>query len=168
MAFPYQPGMSLTITSVDGSGNITGDDWGWSDALFLVNLAAAIAANLPTRSFSYITTPLNSATQISTTRDAFVAYSVEVGCSLSLSGGTTGTTILEIADDSAFTTNVKELCRSANGNTGSLTIGLNITQTFTARLNGMVPANKYRRVRTVNTTGTPTFTAQAGQEVLLY
>lgn len=127
-------------------------------------------ATFPTstsRSFSAVAVTLNSATQISTTRDSLVSYSVDISCTLSLTGGQTGTVFLEYADDSAFTTNVVEAARTANGNSGTLTIGLNITQLSTASVSGAVPAGKYRRLRTANTLGTPVFTYRSGQEVLL-
>lgn len=116
---------------------------------------------------SAATRALNTAFQISTTRDSNVYYSIDVTCTLSLSGGQTGTLILEIATNSAFTTGVQELGRFVNGNTGTLTVGLNITQDVTGQINGYVPANYWTRLRTVNTSGTPTFTYKSGQEVLM-
>ena len=124
-------------------------------------------AAAPARSASSVTLTLNSGSQISTTRDAVVSYSVDIACTLSLSGGQTGTLFLEYADDSGFTTNVVEVGRSVNGNTGTLTIGLNITQNITAAVSGYIPAGKYRRLRTANTVGSPSFNWRSGQEVLL-
>lgn len=74
---------------------------------------------------------------------------------------------MSYADDSGFTTNVVEVGRFVNGQTGTLVVGLTLNQTNTAQLNGIVPANKYTRLRTQNNTGTPTFTYRSGQEVLL-
>lgn len=119
------------------------------------------------RSQSSASRSLNSAFQISTTKDSLVNYSVDIACTLSLTGGQTGTAFLEIATNSAFTTGVQELCRFVNGNTGTLTVGLNITQNITGGLNGYVPSGYYVRIRTANTTGTPTFNYRSGQEVLL-
>lgn len=124
---------------------------------------------LPTvvaRTFNNPTRSLNSAFQISTTQDALVSYSVDISASLSLSGGQTGTVTLQYADDSAFTTNVKTVQSSVNGNTGTLTIGLGLTQLGTAAVSGMVPAAKYAKIITANTAGTPTFTYRTAQEVL--
>lgn len=118
-------------------------------------------------SFSSPSRSLNTAFQPSTTRNAIVNYSVDIATSVSLSGGAVGTVFLEYADDSGFTTNVVEVCRFVNGNTGTLVIGLTLNQTGTANVGGMIPLNKYVRVRTANTTGTPTFTYRSGQEVLL-
>lgn len=115
--------------------------------------------NSPTRS-------LNSAFQISIAHNATVSYSIDIAATLSLTTGQVGTVILEYADNSGISTNVVEIGRFVNGNAGSLAIGLNLTQTQTANINGIIPAGKYVRIRTVNTTGTPTFTYRSGQEVL--
>lgn len=117
--------------------------------------------------FATSTRSLNTAFQVSATKAAFVSYTVDVGATLSLLAGQTGTVTLEYADDSAFTTNVKTVQSSANGNTGTLTIGLNLTQTTTASLTGIIPKGKWVRISTANTTGTPTFTYRNQQEVLL-
>lgn len=109
---------------------------------------------------------INSIQQISTTQDAQVSYSVDIITSVSLSGGATGTVFLEYADNLAFSTNVKEVGRFVNGQSGTLVVGLTLTQTSTANLNGVIPAGKYARLRTDNTAGTPTFAWRSGQEVL--
>lgn len=119
------------------------------------------------RSQSPASRSLNSGFQISTTRDSLVNYSVDVSATLSLVTGQVGTVFLEIASDSGFTTNLQELGRFVNGNSGTLTIGLNLTQNVTGTLSGFVPSGYYARLRTANTTGTPTFTYRSGQEVLL-
>lgn len=113
------------------------------------------------------TRALNTAFQISSTNIVSVTYAVDIAATLSLTSGQSGTVVLEYADDSAFTTNVTTVQSSTNGNSGALTIGLNLVQTTTATLTGYVPAGKYVRLRTVNTTGTPTFTFKTGQEVTL-
>lgn len=120
-----------------------------------------------TRNQSSASRSLNSAFQPSATRDAFVNYSVDIACTLSLVTGQTGTVFLEIATNSAFTTGVQEIGRTVNGNTGTLTIGLNLTQNTTGTVGGFVPAGYYCRLRTDNTVGTPTFTYRSGQEVLM-
>lgn len=110
---------------------------------------------------------LNSAFQISASRNCLVSYSVDVSCAITLTTGQTGTAFLEYADDSGFTTNVVEVCRFVNSNSGTLTIGLNLVQAVTGTLSGFIPTAKYCRIRTANTVGTPTFTYRSGQEVLL-
>lgn len=127
----------------------------------------ALKTTIPPRTYTNPARSLNSAFQISTTQDTQVSYAVDIAAVLSLTSGQTGTVILEYADDSGFTTNVVTVQTSKNGNTGTLAIGLGLTQTTTVTLTGMVPAAKYVRLRTVNTTGSPSFTMSTSQEVLL-
>lgn len=110
---------------------------------------------------------LNSGYQISTERDSFVSYSVDVSCTLSLVTGQSGTVYLEIADNSGFSVNLQEVARFVNANSGTLTLGLNLTQAVTGTLSGFVPAGKYVRLRTANNVGTPMFNYRSGQEVLV-
>lgn len=124
-------------------------------------------SSAPTLAFANPTRSLNSAFQISTTSNALVSYTVDIAASLSLSGGATGTVTLEYADDSGMSTNLKTVQSSVNGNAGTLTLGLGLTQTATAALGGVIPAGKYVKIVTANTTGTPTFTMRAAQEVLI-
>lgn len=117
--------------------------------------------------FATTTRSLNTAFLVSSTSAAFVSYTVDIATTLSLTTGQTGTVTLQYADDSGFTTNVKTVQSSVNGNGGTLAIGLGLTQTGTAALTGMVPAGKYVKIVTANTVGTPTFTYRSQQEVLL-
>lgn len=143
----------LSYASTQGYSALTADEIIW--------------ATLPSRSFANPSRSLNSAFQISATRDAQVSYSIDVACSASLVGGQTGTVFLEYADDSGFTTNVKEAGRQVNGNSVSLAIAVTLNQNVTATVTGMIPKGKYVRIRTANTTGTPTFNFRSAQEVLL-
>ncbi len=119
------------------------------------------------RSQSSASRSLNSGFQISTTRDSLVNYSVDISCSLTLVTGQSGTVFLEIASDSGFTTNLQELGRFTNANTGTLAVGLALTQSVTGTVSGYVPPAYYCRLRSSNNTGTPTFNYRSGQEVLL-
>ncbi len=144
-------------------GGILQSDWDQTDTDaqdYIKNKPAARSQSSASRS-------LNSAFQISSTREALVNYSVDIATSLTLTAGQAGTVYLEIASDSGFTTDVQELSRFVNGNTGILTIGLSLTQNVTGTLSGYVPAGYYVRLRTQNNTSTPTFTYQSGQEILL-
>lgn len=122
--------------------------------------SAALTFNNPART-------LNTAFQISTTQNTFVTYSVDTTCVMSLTSGQSGTAVLEYADDSGFTTNVKTACKPTQANSGTLTIGLALTQINGVVLHGIIPAGKYVRIRTINNTGTPTFVLQNSQEVLM-
>lgn len=115
------------------------------------------------RSFTNPTRSLNTAFQISTTQDCIVTYAVDISCSAALLAGQAGRVVLEYANDSGFTTSVVTV-QQAIGSAGGV---LNLATTTTASLTGVIPANKYVRLRTVNITGTPTFTYQSAQEVLL-
>lgn len=143
---------------------------GWvSGQGYTISASDVVSTTQPTalRTYSSPTRTLNSAFLISSSQDAQVSYAVNIAATLSLTTGQTGTVYLEYADDSGFTTNVVDVQSSVNGNSGSLTLGLGLGQSVTASLSGMVPAGKYVRLRTVNTTGTPTFTFATAQEVLL-
>lgn len=119
------------------------------------------------RSQASATRALNSPFQISTTRDAQVAYSVEIAAVLSLSVGQQGAVVLEMASNIGFTTDVQELGRFVNGNTGTLSVGFSLTQNVAGTVIGYVPAGRFVRLRTVNLSGTPVFNYRTGQEVLL-
>lgn len=135
-----------------------------NEALYNLILAIPIP---PTRSWAYTSRSLNSAFQISVSQDCEVVYSVDISCTLSLTSGASGTVILETATNSGFTTGVHTIAQATNSNTGTLAIGLNLTQIGTAVLKGIIPTSNWVRLRTVNNTATPTFTYQAGQEVLI-
>jgi hypothetical protein len=119
------------------------------------------------RSQSSASRSLNTAFQVSSTRWSTVRYSVDISTTVSLSGSATGTVILETATNSGFTTGVQTLQQFSNGNSGTLVVGLVLTQLNTACLSGDVPPGNYVRLRTVNVTGTPTYTYQVGQETLI-
>jgi len=127
-------------------------------------------ATLPTTtapSASGVTRALNTAFQISATRPARVFYPVTITTAFTLAGGQVGNLYLDIADDSGMTTNLESFGPWETGQTGALAIGLAINQQITVTVEGWVPAGKYARIRTVNTTGTPTFTSRRGSEVLM-
>jgi len=141
-------------------------DWNASSGVAAI-LNKPTIPTIPTRSFSYTTRSLNTCFQASASRDAFITYAVDISTTLSLSGGQTGTVYLRTYTNNTCTTGAQELARFVNGNTGTLTIGLNITQNATGTLTGIAPAGTWQRLDTESTTGTPTFTARPGQEVLL-
>lgn len=117
-----------------------------------------------------ISTParaLNTVYQLSTTRNAWVAYSVQIAVTASIGSGQSGDAILEVADDAAFTTNVRTVAIVSNAQVVTLAVALQSVQTSCATLGGYIPAAAYSRIRTVNVTGTPTFSIRAQQEALL-
>lgn len=138
---------------------------GWRAVVSAIQ--SAVTALQSARVYTFPARALNSAFQISTTRDARVSYSVDIACVLTLVTGQAGAVFLEYADNSGMSTNLHTVARSSNANTGTLSIGLALTETVTGTLSGDIPAGKYVRLRTSNVIGTPTFTAQEQQEVLL-
>lgn len=117
----------------------------------------------PTRTFTNPVRTLNTVYQISATQDAQVVYAVDITVAALLIGGSSGRVYLEYANEVGFTTGVTVVTSSGNSTGGVLSI----TNVGTANLNGVIPAGKYVRLRTVNVTATPTFTFQSAQEVLL-
>ena len=122
--------------------------------------------NKPVRTQSSATRALNTAFQISSTRDAMANYSVQCVITASIAGGQSCDVILEIATDSGFTTGVQTLGIVGTGQTYTLAIALQGVQPQTEQLTGYVPAGYYARIRTVSVTGAPTFSYRAGQEIL--
>lgn len=121
----------------------------------------------PARSQSTASRALNSAFQVSATRDALCIYSIQLTVTASIAGGQNGDVILEIADDSGFTTNVQTVGIGGLGQTYTLAVALQGVQPQTTSVIGYVPAAKFARLRSVNNTGTPAFSIRAQQEVLL-
>lgn len=130
--------------------------------------------SIPSRSFnnapgaSIVTSTGASGFQISSTRDAEVKYSVTIGTTVSLSGNSSGIVVLEICPTNSSTPgDWVEIGRIASGQSGTLVIGLVLNQVGGGQIGGIVPAGYYRRIRSINSNGTPTFTMNSGQEVLL-
>lgn len=119
------------------------------------------------RSKSAVTRTLNTIFQVSSTRDAWVLYSVQITVTASIGGGQNGDVILETATNAGFTTGVETVSISGIGQTLTLAITLNSVQPQTQLVGGFVAQGLWARLRTVNNTGTPAFSYRAGQEVLL-
>jgi len=106
-----------------------------------------------------------TAYQPSTSRYTMVSVSVQVACALSLTGGAAGNVSLQTSPDNITYTTVQQL---TNANSGSLTIGLNITNTNGAVLSAVLPPNYYYKLVSAATTGSPTFSVlTSSQEVQL-
>lgn len=107
---------------------------------------------------------LNTAFQVSTSRRHTAVYQIDVSLTLSVLSGSRGTAILEIADNSAFTTNVKTIDSFTIGNSGIL--GLSTIQTITLQ-GHQLPAGCWCRITTQINTGSPSFTFRQGRRTLL-
>jgi hypothetical protein len=117
---------------------------------------------MPAAVFAVSARALNTAFQISATRDAQVVYGVDIAIT-ALLATTQGTAFLEYADNAAMSTNPVTVSSS----TSMLGGVLNVANTQTATLAGRIPAGKYARLRTAIGSGTPTFAMRQGQEVLI-
>lgn len=115
------------------------------------------------RSFATITLAVGSVTQVSTTRDAQVAYPVDVSVSSLLLGTAQGTICLRYADNVGMSTNLVTVMCGTNSTNGVL----NVVNIGTVTLNGIIPAGKFRRLDFTTNAGTATGTSRQGQEVLL-
>ncbi len=124
-----------------------------------VNTKGIVTAGV-NKSVSMQTRSFNTAFQASTTRDSEVKYSVSISCTISLSGGQSGTVSLQTSPDNVTFT---EVGRFTNTNTGALTIGLSLTNNNAGQITAFVPAGYY--VKLVST-GTGTITYVSGQEML--
>lgn len=150
--------LTIALPSVGAAGTYNGSVT--TDAQGRVTTGLSASQSAQTRT-------LNSAYQVSATRGAFVNYSVRIVTTASIGGNQDGDVILEIASDSGFTTNVQTLSITQNAQSISLAVVLNSVQTQTGVLSGYVPPAYYARLRTVNNTGTPTYTYRSGQEILM-
>lgn len=105
--------------------------------------------------------------QVSTTRDADVRYSVTINTSVSLSGNASGYVVVETCPtNSATASDWTEVARVTSGQSGTLVIGLVLNQSGGGQITAFVPAGYYTRIRTVSTSGSPSFTLNSQQEVL--
>lgn len=169
-------GLSSTDFAVSGSpvttsGNITANlnttgvsagnyDWVTVDTKGRVTAGGYMSVPSPiaagTRSF-------NTAYQISTTVYSKVSLGVSISCNLSLTGGQAGTVLLEISPNGS--TGWIAITPVSNSNLGSLTIGLNTTQTGGYQLITDLPPGYYYRLTTTNNTGTPTYSFTGGSVI---
>ncbi len=165
-----------TVTSVTAGTGLSGGTITTSGTISMPNVGTAGSYNgtITTdaqgrvtggtnRSFTSPARSLNTAFQISATQDAQVSYAVDITVAALILAGTSGRVYLEYATDSGFTTGVTTVT-SAISSTGGV---LNITNVNTANLSGVIPAGRYVRLRTANVAGTPTYSFQSAQEVLL-
>lgn len=121
------------------------------------------------RTFQYPSRALNSCYQISNTQDADFHYGIDITAALNLSGGQTGSAAVVSYTNSGCTTGAQQLTPTKqNGNTGTLTIGLGLSQIISVGLDGTAPKGKWVKIITANVTGTPTFAINSNQaETLL-
>lgn len=173
----YAPGTG-TVTSITAGTGLSGGTITTSGTISLPSTGTAGSYSGVTtdaqgrvtsgtiRSQAGATRSLNTAFQISSSRDANVQYAVQTTITASIAGGQDGDVFLDIASDSGFTANVQSLDVAPCSQTYTLAIALQGVQKCAAQVRGFVPAGYYARIRTVNNTGTPAYLFRLGQEVL--
>lgn len=173
----YAPGTG-TVTSIVAGAGLSGGTITTSGTISLPNTGTAGSYSGVTtdaqgrvtagtsRSQSAATRTLNSAFQISASRDAWATYSVQITVTASIGGGQDGDVFLDIASDSGFTANVQSLSVAPCSQTYTLAVAIQGVQKCSANVSGFVPAGYYARLRTVNNTGSPSYAYRLGQEVL--
>lgn len=124
--------------------------------------------NTPSRIIQTVAAAANG-WQIDASRNSIVSYSVSIGTSLSLTGGTSGYVVLEVSPtNSTSAASWQEIARVESGQAGSgLVVGLAMNNSGGGILFGIVQAGWFVRMRSVNTAGTPTYTYRSGQETKL-
>lgn len=106
--------------------------------------------------------------QVDANRDSTVVYNVTIGTTATIGGNSSGTVVLEIAPTNSSTaSDWKEVARLTNGQSITLALTLQSVQTAATPLMTVVPAGYYVKLRSINNTGTPTYTYNTGYEVLL-
>lgn len=166
-ALGYTPLSNITGLVTAGT-NVTVTGSGTSGSPFVVSAgsAARVFNNSPSRTIQTVAAAANG-WQIDATRDAEVGYSITIGTSLSLTGGTAGYVVLEVNATNA-TTGWVEIDRITSGQSGSgLVVGLAMNNSGGGSVRGIVQGGYYVRIRSINTSGTPTYSYNSGQEVKL-
>lgn len=144
-------------SQVGQSGKILGTNG--SSATWVSQLSWSAPASTGARSF-------NTAYRESATNIYSISLSSQISCSLSITGGQSGTVSLEIsANGTSGWTPVGGII--AGSNTGTLTIGLSTVQITGGQLTYEIPATYYYRLTTNNITGSPTYTFNGGTYKIL-
>lgn len=158
----FTPSRARSTISLEVSGSTPN----YNSSTGVISLPNWSFNNSPSRS---LVSTVNAANgfQVSSTRNSDVRYSVTINTTVSLSGNATGYVVLEICPtNSATGSDWIEVGRVTSGQSGTLVIGLTLTQQGGGQLAASVPAGWYTRIRTVNTAGSPSYTLNSSQEVL--
>lgn len=106
--------------------------------------------------------------QVSSTRDSEVRYSLTIVSTATISANASGYVALEMAPTNSISaSDWIELGRVVNGQAVALALTLASTATGGGQVTGYIPAGYYVRLRSVNSSGTPTYTYNSGEETLL-
>lgn len=154
-----KPVSTAQATALSGKLNVPSG----TSAQYLDGTGAPRSFSASSRTFNYPSRALASCFQISSSNDADFHYAVTVSANLSLTGGDVGTVVATSYTNSGCTTGAQVLATKQNGNTGTLTIGIATVQAVTVGLDGTLPAGKWMKITTAQTTGTPTFAIRTEQ-----
>lgn len=133
---------------------------------FITAFTPSVCSNGVTRSIITATNAANG-WLISSNKWSFVNYSTTVTATSTISGSQIGTIVLEIASsNSTNATDWKEVARNPTGQALSLAVVLQSIQTGGGQLCAFVNPNYYARLRSINTSGSPSFVFNSGQEVI--
>lgn len=127
-------------------------------------------ATLPTagsRAFNSPSRALNSCFQIDAAKDADFHYKVDVTAALNLTSGAQGNITATSYTNSSCTTGAAIEDDGTSAQTGSLVIGLGVSQTISVPLNGTLGGGKWMKITTANIIGTPTFAIRANQREIV-
>lgn len=100
----------------------------------------------------------------SVSRYTLVSIPVQIGCTVTLTGGAAGNYALQTSPDGTTYTTVAQL---TNSSTGTLVVGLTLNNTNGASLAAVVPPNYFYKLVSTSTTGSPTFSILAQSEETL-
>lgn len=151
----------------DGATSFSIPQWGISQG---TGVGEFVPWPDPTAALSDTFTPadnsrtLNSAFQPSSTRPTLVGFSVRVSSAVTVSGGQAGRIELR-SDASNPPTTVRG--RVAGGITGTVVVGISLTDVSEGQLTYLVPAGHYVKLVTVDETSTPTYSLNAQYEATL-
>lgn len=153
----------VEVTSMQADWNQT-DSNSWD---FIKNKPSRTINNSPGRSI--VTGTGATGFQISATRNAQVSYSVTIDTTSTLSGSSKGYVVIETATtNSATPGDWVEIARISSGQNNTLIVGLTLVQTGGGCMGGLtIAGGSYVKIRSVNVAGTPTYTLNSQQEVLL-
>lgn len=116
----------------------------------IVNYGPLLAANRAFTTYGAAGRPVNSTGFTpGATRDAFVAYSVSCSAQITLLGGATSTATLQTSPTGSVWTDVAQ---TSSGITGTVLVGITVTNTQVGLLSTIVPAGYQARIVSSGTT----------------